>query len=400
MRNPLNYKLPFLNIIAAAVYFAWTNKAELLKAISFPTLALVVIWGVWLRFSDQLPAFLSWMFLLVYSLSFSLFAVTCHRLILIDEVDRYKFYKAKPGFRELKFLVWVIVIYAIKSILEKFIYFIAQYVSGGAFVVDGGGISAWIEPILSMPVLYIFARLSLAFPAAAIDRKSGPRWSWIRTQGNGWRIFVVVGLFPWLAEMVFWFLLREDATVLEQVVLSIIGFIGLAIEIIALSFTYKEFAKQYTAGEQSISGELKPALTEAALDAFHEIAQDGRGYKLYVAGKVIMGLAICYLFIGSLMPHFVDCENEMVSSATSPGGAYKAELLGRTCKSNSRQEMVLEIGNTSSPRKIVGYTISKTLSRDVDLVWASDKSLLVRHTESLDLTGAPNMIGDVQVAFE
>lgn len=396
----MNYKLPFLNIIAAAGYFAWTNKAELLKAISVPTLALVTIWGVWLVFSDQLPPYLSWIFLLVYSLSFSLFAVTCHRLILIEEVDRYKSYKAKPGYRELKFLAWVIVIYAIKSILEKITLFIAQYVSGGAFVADGGGISAWVEPILSIPALYIFARLSLAFPAAAIDRKSGPRWSWIRTQGNGWRIFVVVGLFPWLAGMAFWFMLREDATVLERVVLSIIGFIGLSIEIFALSFTYKELAKQYTAGQQSIPGELKPALTEASLDAFHELVQDGKAYKFYLAGKVIMGLAICYLLIGSLMSHFVDCESELVSSATSPGGTYKAELLGRTCKSNSRQEMVLEIGNTSSPRKIVGYTISKTVSRDVDMLWTSDKSLLVRHTRSLGLADTPTMIGDVQVVFE
>jgi hypothetical protein len=31
---PLNYKLPFLNVIAASVYFAWTNKAEFLKFIT------------------------------------------------------------------------------------------------------------------------------------------------------------------------------------------------------------------------------------------------------------------------------------------------------------------------------------------------------------------------------
>lgn len=44
---PLNYKLPFLNVIAASVYFAWTNKAEFLKAIFVPTLALVVVGGIW-----------------------------------------------------------------------------------------------------------------------------------------------------------------------------------------------------------------------------------------------------------------------------------------------------------------------------------------------------------------
>ena len=396
----MNKKLPFLNIIAAAVFFAWINKRELLKSISVPTLVLVTIWGVWLHFLDQLPPFLSWIFLLVYGLSFSAFAVTCHRLILIDERDRYKACKAIPGYRELKFLAWVLLIYAAKWTLERIIMFIAQYASGGAFIEGGGGISGWIEPVLSIPPLYVFARLSLVFPAAAIDRKSGLRWSWLRTHGNGWRIFIVVGLFPWLVQMVFWFMWREEATVAEQVVLSIVGFVGLSIEIIALSFTYKELAKQYAAGEQSILDEQKPAFTTASFDSFHELAQDGRGRKLYVAVKVISAFAICYLLIGSVMSRFVDCESALVSRAISPGGAYQAELLGRSCKDDKRQELVLEIGTTSSPRKIQSYIISKVVSNEVDLVWTSDKRLLVRHTQSLDLTGAPNMIDDVQIVFE
>jgi hypothetical protein len=69
MQSPLNYKLPFLKIIAAAIFFEWTNMAELLKAISVPTLVLVVIWGVWIYFSDQLPPFLSWMLFLSYIIS-------------------------------------------------------------------------------------------------------------------------------------------------------------------------------------------------------------------------------------------------------------------------------------------------------------------------------------------
>jgi hypothetical protein len=396
----MNYKLPSLKVIAAAVFFAWTNKAELLRAISVPTLVLVVIWGVWLYLSDGLPPFLSWILFLAYGLSFSLFAVTCHRLILVDLADRYKPLNAAPGYRELKFLVWVTVIYAIKWILENITMIFAQYVSGGVFVESGVGIAAWIEPILSIPALYVFARLSLSFPAAAIDRNSGPRWSWIRTQGNGWRIFVVVGLFPWLAGMAFRFMWREEATVLEQVVLSILAYIGLSIEIIALSFTYKELAKQYAAGGQPISGELKPTPTGASPDSFHELAQGGKGDKLYLAVKVITGFSIVYLFIGTFASYFVDCQSELVSQATSPGGAYRAELLNRTCKDDKEQGLVLEIGNTSSPRKIERYVISKAVSNEVDMVWTSDKRLLVRHAKSLDWAVVPAMFDDVQIVFE
>jgi hypothetical protein len=279
----MNSKLPFLKIIAAAVFFAWTNKAELLKAIAAPTLLLVVVWGLWLSFADELPSLFTWILLLSYGLSFSFLAVTCHRLILIGGDGRYKSFNEKPGYRELRFLAWVIVIYAIKSILEFVARIPVQYVSSGLLVEDGGSIADWIEQIASIPALYVLGRLSLVFPAAAIDKDSSLRWSWIRTYGNGWRIFIIVGLFPWLIGMVIGAAWREDATVLEQVVLSILAYVGLAIEIIALSFTYKELAKQYAPSEQ-----LMPQ------DSFHDLALGGKGHKLDVAVKTAVGFVICY----------------------------------------------------------------------------------------------------------
>lgn len=383
-----------------ALVFAWANKAEFLKAISVPTLVLVVIWGIWSYFSEELPPFFKWIVLLGYGLGFSLFAVTCHRLILIDGIDRYKSFKAKPGYRELRFLLWVMVIYAIKSILENITMAIALNASGGVFVEDAGRISDWIKQISSIPALYVFARLSLAFPATAIDRNSGLKWSWTRTHGNGWRIFIVVGLFPWLTGMVIWFMWREEASVVEQVVLSIVAYIGLSIEIIALSFTYKELAKQYAPEEQLISSEIKSTFTKSSLDAFHELAQDGKSQKYYIAVKVAAGFAICYLLLGSLIPYFADCESELISNAYSPGRSYEAELFKRTCKDTKNPELVLDIVKTTSPKTIKSYTISKTVSNKVELVWASDNKLLVRHTETLDLADVPTEIDDIQIIFE
>jgi hypothetical protein len=398
---PVNYKLSFLKIIAASLYFAWTNKAEFLRAISIPTLALVVLWGVWLTYSAELPGYLSWLFLLGYGLSFSFLAVTCHRLILIGDADRYRYFKARPGYRELRFLAWVIVIYALKSILEWIAQVLVQYVGGDALSEIGGDISDWVKQIASIPALYVLARLSLAFPAVAIDRNPSLRWSWIRTRGNGWRIFVVVGLFPWLADMLIGFVWREDATVWEEVVLSILTFVGLAIEIIALSFTYKELAKQYVHSGQSESGEIKPTLAECSRDSFYELAQDGKGQKLFIAVKVAVVFMIGYLFIGSLGLLFIDCSSELVSSATSLDGAYKAELYNTTCKDDKEREgLFLEIVKTTTPKTIRRYTISKTVSREVDLVWKSDKSLVVRHTKSLYLADVPKMIDDIQIVIE
>lgn len=396
----MNYKLPFLRITAAAVFFAWENKAELLKAIAVPTLALVVVWGVWLSFSDELPSFFSWIILLAYGLSFSFLAVTCHRLILMGGADRYKSFNAKPGYRELRFLAWVIVIYAIKSILESIAQIPVQYVSSGLLVEGGGIIADGVRQIASIPALYVLGRSSLVFPATAIDRKSGLRWSWVRTHGNGWRIFVVVGLFPWLIGMAIGLVWREEATVLEQVVLSILTYIGLAIEIIALSFTYKELAKRYAHNEQCLSGEMRPMLAEASPDSFHDLAPESKVDKLYVAVKVTVGFVMCYLLIGTLAAYFVDCRSELISRAISPDSSYKAELLNRTCKDDRDQGLILNIVRTTSPKTISSYTISKTISNEADLVWSSDKSLLVRHVKALNLADVPTTIDDIQVVFE
>jgi hypothetical protein len=398
--NPVNYKLPFLKVIAAAVFFAWTNKAELLKAISAPTLAFVVVWGVWSTYSDELPSYFSWIFLLAYGLSFSFLAVTCHRLILTGDVDRYKSFNAKPGSRELRFLGWVIAIYAIKSLLEFVILIPFHFVSAGALVDDGGRIADWVKQIASIPALYVLARLSLVFPAAAIDKSCSPRWSWIRTRGNGWRIFAVVGLFPWLTGMAIGFVWREEATVLEQVALSIITYLGIAVEIIALSFTYKELAKHYEPVGQTTSDETPP-LAVSPQDSFHELGKDDQGGKVYAALKVAMVFVIGILLIGPLTTIVADCTGELISTATSPNGAYKAQLLSRTCKDENREQgLVLDIVRSSTPKTINSYSLSRTVSDDVEIAWSSDTNLVVRHAGLLNSADMPIMSDDVQIVFE
>jgi hypothetical protein len=387
----VNYKLPFLNIIAASLFFVWTNRAEFLRAISLPTLVLVVFWAVGTNYATALESYMWLPYLLGYGLSFSFLAVTCHRLILVGDADRHRSFKAKPGYRELRFLLWVVVIYAVEAVLEGLSWYLAKDVGGG----DIGDVGDWVKQIASIPALYVLARLSLAFPAVAIDRNAGLRWSWTRTRGNGWRIFVVVGLFPWLTDMSIGLVWREEATVLEETILSVFTFIGLAIEIIALSFVYKELAKQY------VSGDTDPLHTEVQKDSFHDLPGDGKGRGLDAAVKVTVVFVIGYLLIGSFASSMVDCSSERIGSAVSPNGAYRAELLGRTCKDkNKEQGLILEVGQTATPRRVYNYHLSNTASHEVELMWRSDKSLLVIHPQSMDMVEVPVLTDDIQLVLE
>jgi hypothetical protein len=402
MHNPVSYKLPFLRIIVGAVFFAWSNRAEFLKATAIPTLVLVVLWAVWVSYSDVFSTFFAWLYYLIYGLGFAFLAVTCHRLILVDGADRFKPYQSRPGFRELRFLMWVIGIYATKSLLESVTLLPVININGGVVLVGNDGwVSTGVNHLLSIPALYVFARLSLAFPAAAIDKNTSLRWSWVRTRGNGWRIFAVVGLFPWLLSVLIYAVWRENASLLEQVVLSILGFIGLTIEIIALSFTYKALANHFATSGQSPAAEMLSSPAVGSQDSFHDLAQDDRGRKLEAVARVVAGLVVVYLIIGSFGSYFVDCTSEEVRRASSPGGAYTAQLINRSCKDDkAKQGLILEIAKSSTPRTYYSYPLSRTVSKQVDITWVSDKRLVVRYAGALDLEHVPSMYDDVQVVFE
>ncbi len=397
----MNYRLPFLRVIAAAVFFAWSYRAEFLRAISIPTLILVAVWGAWVSFSKELPWAFSWVIALLYGLSFSFFAVTCHRLVLTGRAERFKPLREKPGYRELGFLGWLIAIYVIEALLALIIWKIAQDAAGRLFGAGDAGLADWGKQLASIPGLYVLGRLSLVLPATALDRRGGLRWAWDRTRGNGWRIFVVVGLFPWFMSTVFDLVSREGATVVEQVVLFMLAYVGIAIEVIALSLTYRELATHYAGIEQPASRETPTASNDAALDAFNELPRDARSGKWAVWGKVAVGLLLAYLLMGTLLSYVSDCDSEVISSAESPSATYKAELVSRTCKkSDPEQGLVLQIVKTGTPKQIHSYPLSRMALGNAEVIWSTDRSLTVRYAGSLDAATSPPVLDGIQLVFE
>jgi hypothetical protein len=383
------------------VFFAWSYRAEFLKAISIPTLILVVVWGAWLTFSKELSGGLSWGVVVLYGLSFSFFAVTCHRLVLMGSAERFKPFSAIPGYRELRFVGWLFAIYAIQALLAAVTWMIVQNAAGRLFAGGDASLADWGKQLVSIPSLYVLARLSLTLPATAIDRSGGLRWSWARTRGNGWRIFVVVGLFPWFMDMVFDLVSREGATVVEQVALFMLACVVIAIEVVALSLTYRDLAANYATAAQAVSGEIQSLPSEAALDSFHDLPQVAMSRKLGVGVKIGGVLLLAYLLIGTLLSHAVDCHSELISSAASPGGTYKAELLKRTCKKNSQEQgLILDIVKTASPNVTYSYPLARTVPGDVEVVWSTDRSLMVKHAGSLDAAALPPMLEGIQLVLE
>ena len=249
------YKLSLLRIIAGAFIIPWYNKGRFSKRLSLPTLLLVAIMAIWMQLSSKLAA-LNWSFLLLYWIAFSIFAVTCHRLILIDDHNSSNQFQISLSRREFRFLLRLIAVYLVMFIVLGVVLTIFMNLPGIGATPDTneltgerkiGGINRdvfeWLKTLAYIPALYVLGRLCLVFPSTAIDRDKGIKWSWRVTKGNGLRMLVIVGVLPWLLSIFLGLFWRENATLVEQALLGLIGYIVMAIEIFALSLTYKEFQK-------------------------------------------------------------------------------------------------------------------------------------------------------------
>ena len=171
---------------------------------------------------------------------FTLFAVTCHRLVLLNVRPG----GVAPGWsvREGRFLVFVISVWIV--------YLAVWWLTLSAvanlwprFAGDLGESFQLIEAAAKMPALYVIARLSLVFPATAIDRGANLRWAWRASRGNGWRLVVVVTVLPWIVSHVFGLLYRDQPTPVEIGVLTLAGTALFAFEIAALSVAYRELTR-------------------------------------------------------------------------------------------------------------------------------------------------------------
>ena len=110
------YKLQLFKIIAGAFIIAWFEKGRFSKRLALPTLLLVAIMAIWMQLGSKIAA-LNWLFLLLYWIAFSIFAVTCHRLILIDDHNSSNQFQISLSKREFRFLLRLIAVYLVMYIV-------------------------------------------------------------------------------------------------------------------------------------------------------------------------------------------------------------------------------------------------------------------------------------------
>lgn len=79
-----------------------------------------------------------------------------------------------------------------------------------------------IFPLLLIPITYLAARWSLLFPSIAVDNRKDLSWAWTVSSGNGFQLFILIGILPTVTSLINDYLLsRMDNEILLQFILNI-----------------------------------------------------------------------------------------------------------------------------------------------------------------------------------
>jgi len=88
-------------------------------------------------------------------------------------------------------------------------------------------------------ITYLAARISILLPRTAIDKRPSLEWVWSVTAGNGWRLFIIVGLLPVLISTIPMVFYLFGKNILTEVPGALFDPLVLAVEITALSLSYQ-----------------------------------------------------------------------------------------------------------------------------------------------------------------
>lgn len=237
--------LPVGKIVAGAFLIPWHNRRSFVLALALPLALLVVFTAAWRQTFDALPeSDRSWLaaLYLPYAALFSLFAVVTHRLVLLNAASGLP----QWTWRETRFLAWMITVWLIYTLTTFLVVFAGMNIAAKVPGIGVEWLHEWTEELTmagKVASFYVFARLSPVFPATAVDARPTLGWAWRLTRANGWRLFLVVGMLPWVISYLVGFLYRAEPSPLEMFALSILATALFAVEIAALSVAYRELMK-------------------------------------------------------------------------------------------------------------------------------------------------------------
>ena len=226
--------LPVINIILGAFRIPWSKRSRIARAVIAPAIALSAIGAYWVY--SRPGTYESNLWVLLYGLALTPFAVACHRVLLLGDESLPQYGIMTWTVREGRFLTWLLAAWSLAFLTTMFLLMTIGTIVMNVFDIP----RAWMEMgwfLGSFEVLgtYVLARLSLILPAVALDGRPSLSSIWRLSHGNGWRLTVVLGGLPWLVSHFQRFILPDEATFVSVLLISLVFCPLLVVEIAALS---------------------------------------------------------------------------------------------------------------------------------------------------------------------
>ncbi|HEX7025712.1 MAG TPA: hypothetical protein VF268_00580 [Gammaproteobacteria bacterium] len=236
------HPLPILETLYKSIAWPWYYRKQLGLALlpSFLALAGLEFASLYTPMMNEGKG--TWLFALI-SLPFGiLYIITIHRFLILGPEATPKFGMFEWRGREWRYLLYLIGLSILLGVIAV-IPLMALFSSAA-----GSGQSAFrtiIMLIVCLPALLMFARLSLVFPAIAINSNFSLAAVWQAGKGNTFRLAVIVYWMPAGAAILDYFLPDNLPQYVEAVVILtwvLLSYALWAIEIACLSFAYKYLA--------------------------------------------------------------------------------------------------------------------------------------------------------------
>ncbi len=248
--------LQLQRILRDSFVLSWVHRKEVIHRCGTPLLLIIGVTLLWDSVSEEIlrdSAFL-WTAWGVFAVANCWLALAVHRMVLLDEPGRALAMESASLQRFASFMLAAAFVWVVYQVAFYSAAGIASVALGTPYVPGKppeGGSGAWqlIGAVASLVGFVILGRVSLLLPMVAVGKNFDILETWLETEGNGWRMAVLVGVLPWLMLQFTNLLYRDGFSRLEQALIVTLGALTIIVEVVALSFAYRELTSRATEPE-------------------------------------------------------------------------------------------------------------------------------------------------------
>ena len=245
-----SHKLPVISTFLEAISLPYKHYRMLLK-VGLPLIissgSLTVLGRFFSDAGTTVPSITLGLFIgIIFCISLVMAIVGCHRIFLIGPcvVEDEKLFNWTGN--EVKYAGWWILIsICVGLIAIPFSIVVMPFIGSlKGTLIEKGAIFFLLIGLVNAPIYYFAARWSLVLPSSAIGRHGNSlTWSWRLSEGNGWRLTLLVGIFPFIINTLFT-LLPEYESVFYALFCGAVGLVAGVVEIGLLSLSYAFLAQE------------------------------------------------------------------------------------------------------------------------------------------------------------